>query len=345
MTDRIDENPPLTIPEQAAEWLLRWHCGDLTVAERFAYLQWLKTSPVHIAETLRMCRMYSWLQATNLELFITNEDNFSNIVALPPRESDRKAARSAHGASLWRARIAAGAFAIALSAAIGLVAKLVWFDHTLRTQASELRSMPLSDGSSISAAPYTRLHHDIGARLRRIRLEQGSALFRVAKDPSRPFVVEAGDVIVQATGTQFAVEHGTAQVRVTVSDGSVMVSAAEDAVARFESVPLVIDEELTISDSGAPTKAHVNAAQKLGWARGRLEFTQGDTVGYAVARFNGFNRIQVKVDDRTAARQMRGTFDANDPASFAVTVQEMIGGSLTYETPEQMRIDPPTQSR
>ena len=344
MTDRIDENPPLSIPEQAAEWLLRWHCGDLTVAERFEYLQWLKTSPVHIAETLRMCRMYSWLQATNLELFITNEDSFSNIVQLLPRERDKKAARSAQRVSLWRARIAAGIVAIALSASIGFVAKLVWFDHTLRTQASELRSVPLSDGSSISAAPYTRLHHDVGAKRRHITLAQGSALFRVAKDPSRPFVVQAGDVVVQATGTQFAVEHSSEQVRVTVSDGAVIVSPSQDAVARFASVPLVVDEELTIARSGAPTKAHVNAAQKLGWARGRLEFTQGDTVGYAVARFNGFNRIQVKIDQRTAERQMRGTFDANDPASFAVTVQEMIGGSLVYETPEQMRIDPP-QSR
>ena len=86
MTDRIDENPPMSIPEQAAEWLLRWHCGDLGIAERFEYLQWLKTSPVHIAETLRMCRLYSWLENTKLRLFITNEDVFSNVVELPPRD-------------------------------------------------------------------------------------------------------------------------------------------------------------------------------------------------------------------------------------------------------------------
>src|SRR5262249_35023462 len=164
MTDRSEENPPLTIPEQAAEWLLRWHSGDLTVTERFQYLQWLKTSPVHIAETLRMCRLYSWLHATKLELFITNEDNFSNIVELPPREREKKVVRSAPGVRLWKTRIAAGFVAIALSASIGLVAKLVWFDHTLRTQASESRSVPLSDGSSISAAPYTRLYHEIGAK-------------------------------------------------------------------------------------------------------------------------------------------------------------------------------------
>ena len=113
MTDRIDENPPMSIPEQAAEWLLRWHCGDLSIAERFEYLQWLKTSPVHIAETLRMCRLYSWLENTRLKLYITNEDNFSNVVELPPRERETLGARSASTAGLWRTRIAAGVAAVA----------------------------------------------------------------------------------------------------------------------------------------------------------------------------------------------------------------------------------------
>src|SRR5688572_8071867 len=151
MTDRIDENPPMSIPEQAAEWLLRWHCGDLSIAERFEYLQWLKTSPVHIAETLRMCRLYSWLENTKLKLFITNEDSFSNVVELPPREREAVATRAARRAGLWRVRIAAGVATIGLSALFALAAKVVWFDHTLQTQASEWRSMPLSDGSSVNA--------------------------------------------------------------------------------------------------------------------------------------------------------------------------------------------------
>src|SRR5580765_9094972 len=120
MTDRIDDNPTMmSIPEQAAEWLLRWHCGDLSIAERFEYLQWLKTSPVHIAETLRMCRLYSWLENTRLKLFITNEDNFSNVVELPPREHETGAARGATTVALWKTRIAAGIATIALVGAVG----------------------------------------------------------------------------------------------------------------------------------------------------------------------------------------------------------------------------------
>src|SRR5262245_48694580 len=113
MTDRIEETP-MSIPEQAAEWLLRWHCGELGIAERFEYLQWLKTSPVHIAETLRMCRLYSWLENTKLQMFITNEDTFSNVVEMPPREREAAAARGARMVGLWKTRVAAGMAAIAI---------------------------------------------------------------------------------------------------------------------------------------------------------------------------------------------------------------------------------------
>src|SRR6185436_17581751 len=110
MTDRIDEIPPMmSIPEQAAEWLLRWHCGDLSIADRYEYLQWLKTSPVHIAEMLRMCRVYSWLDSAKLKLFVTNEDTFSNVVELAPPPL-RKAVkeRQANRAIVWKASVAAG---------------------------------------------------------------------------------------------------------------------------------------------------------------------------------------------------------------------------------------------
>ncbi len=225
MTDRIDENPPMSIPEQAAEWLLRWHCGDLSIAERFEYLTWLKTSPVHIAETLRMCRLYSWLQNTKLNLFVTNEDTFSNVVELPPREREAIKARKASRTALWKVRIAAGVAAIGLSAVLGLGAKIFWFDHTLQTQAGEWRSVPLSDGSYVSATPYTRIRHDFSDDQRLITLVRGSAVFRVAKDPSRPFLVDAGIAVVTATGTQFGVERETDGVTVTVSEGTVVVSS------------------------------------------------------------------------------------------------------------------------
>ena len=344
MTDRIDDNPTMmSIPEQAAEWLLRWHCGDLSIAERFEYLQWLKTSPVHIAETLRMCRMYSWLQNTKLKLYVTNEDTFSNVVPLGPRENEKTNARSASRMKLWKTRLAAGAAALALSAVLGLVAKIAWFDHTLQTQASEWRSVPLSDGSSITAAPFTRLHHDIGDDQRLISLEAGRAFFRVAKDPSRPFFVEAGGVIIRATGTQFGVESTDEGVTVTMLEGSVIVTPAADSEVKFETVPLVQDQQLIVSGSGQPQIAHVDSERAIDW--GHVYLSEGNTIGDAVAQFNDYNDIKIVGDEETSARQMRGRFDAIDPLSFADTVGKAAQASVVRESPELIHIKQPERHR
>ena len=340
MTDRVDENPPLmSIPEQAAEWLLRWHCGDVSIAERYEYLQWLKTSPVHIAEMLRMCRLYSWLEGTKLKLYITNEDTFSNVVELPPRERESVKARNASRAGLWKTRIAAAAAAVGLTATLGLASKLFWFDHMLHTQASEWRSMPLSDGSSITAAPYTRLRHDIGNSERVVKLEQGRAMFRIAKDPSRPFLVQAGELVIRATGTEFGVESRDEKVTVTMRDGTVIVRPAADSQATFRSVKLGADEQLTVSGSGEPSVVRVDADRATRWEDGNVVLSNGSTIGDAVAQFNGYNDIKIEVDDATSARQFRGMFAGIDPLSFAETVKNSAEVSVVQVSPELIRIE------
>jgi transmembrane sensor len=223
---------------------------------------------------------------------------------------------------------------------LALGTKIAWFDHTLRTQASEWRTIPLADGSSVSAAPYTRIHHDIGDEERLITLERGSAVFKVAKDSSRPFLVDAGFAIIRATGTEFGVEIEGNELHVTVSEGSVIVSPV-DSAGKFAAVPLVVDEKLTISSAGGTAVVPVNSEESLEWADRRLTFKEGDDIGDAVARFNRYNGIKMVVDDALARLQMRGAFDANDPASFAAAVHKRTGASLTKESQRLWRIGPP----
>lgn len=48
---------------QAAEWFARLDADALSRAEKKQYLNWLKTSPVHIAEMLRISRIHRLLSA------------------------------------------------------------------------------------------------------------------------------------------------------------------------------------------------------------------------------------------------------------------------------------------
>ena len=73
------------------------------------------------------------------------------------------------------------------------------------TQVGEQRLVVLDDGSRMTLNTNTRVHVSLGSKQRSVEVQQGEALFEVAKDPQRPFVVHAGGSEVVAVGTVFAV--------------------------------------------------------------------------------------------------------------------------------------------
>ena len=137
MTERMDHNLPRTVGEQAAEWFVREHCADLSNAERYAYVQWLKSSPVHIAELLRMWRLYCCLHALRLPLYIADENSLAQY--LDPFEAQlTRAVRSYPVDTDTLVRDALGELAerrrwwLAAAAAIAvLVVGSMWFVNTI----------------------------------------------------------------------------------------------------------------------------------------------------------------------------------------------------------------------
>jgi transmembrane sensor len=99
----------------------------------------------------------------------------------------------------------------------------------IQTGRAERRGVTLVDGSLIQIDPQTRLRIEFKPHTRDVRLEEGRALFRVAKDPNRPFLVQAGATVVRAVGTQFGVERGRSGIVVTVASGKVAVFASGPA--------------------------------------------------------------------------------------------------------------------
>jgi transmembrane sensor len=311
--ERSEEGTQSSIREHAAEWFLRLHANDLNVAERFAFLQWLKASPAHISETLHTFLLYSILYPMKKQLFFTNEDDVSNVIPLASCEHLQQPTRTP---ASWHVRTLGAAVAIGLVLVAGAMSGRVWLEATVRTQASEWRSMTLNDGSFVSVGPRTELRDRFGDQQRLLSLSRGEAVFQVAKDPSRPFVVEAGLAIVRATGTRFGVERREHDVVVTVEEGTVVVS---DGNGRSGSVSLTVAEQLTVSGVWPPVVQHVDAARELAWSNRRLVF-DNDTVAAAAAEFNRRNRVQLIVDPALASEQARGVFQADDPASFADSI-------------------------
>ncbi|NJO13429.1 MAG: FecR/PupR family sigma factor regulator, partial [Gammaproteobacteria bacterium] len=152
--DRTEEGTPSSIRERAAEWFLRLHAHDLNVAERFAYLQWLKASPAHIGETLEICQLYSVLYPMKKQLFFANEDDITNVISLATRE----AATPARTRSSWYVRSLAVVVARRYRLLRGVDGRGgAWLEPAIETRASEWRSLTLDDGSFVSVGPRTEL--------------------------------------------------------------------------------------------------------------------------------------------------------------------------------------------
>ncbi|HEV8330232.1 MAG TPA: FecR domain-containing protein [Steroidobacteraceae bacterium] len=322
-----DDNAMQPVSDQAAEWFIRLRDRDLTVAERRKYVRWLKQSPNHIAEFMRLCRLYGRVKRAELPTLAAEADD-SNVIALLQGEIRAPVERRPAWFDSRELRLAVVACCLAL---VGVVATIAFSSNTIETDAGEWRTVQLADGSLVSTGPNTLMQVDYSKETRRINLARGEAVFKVTKDPSRPFIVNAGGAIARAVGTRFGVERREDRIRVTVAEGKVAVVRGDQAAALEHAVDLTVATAL-VADEGldipvnAPTvplrKEKVNSAQALAWANGQL-FLQ-TTVGEAVEEFNRRNRLQLRVDDPAiAGMHVCCSFDAADPEAFAKQITDV----------------------
>lgn len=145
-----------------------------------------------------------------------------------------------------------------------------------QTEIGATREVALADGSRLHLNTATRVAVTLGARERRVELSEGEALFEVAPDPARPFLVVAGDETVRAVGTAFNVLRHAGAVTVTVSHGIVEVrplanGAAAGQTAAASPVRLGVGQQHR-REEGTPTYtvARVDPDAVTAWRSGRL---------------------------------------------------------------------------
>lgn len=187
----------------------------------------------------------------------------------------------------------------------------------------------LPDGSTLQLDALGSVEVRYFATRREVRLAQGAAFFEVARDPQRPFAVQAGEVRVVVLGTRFGVEvsplaeGGGQRVTVQVESGRVRVEPGDG-----------------LRVAGAEVQAHAVApGAAAAWRHGELvftlydadwnelgtyDFTQG---GYAV--WNAM--VQYHISPRwTVSLNLNNVFDK----VYYQTVGYAAGGNY-YGTPRQ----------
>jgi transmembrane sensor len=336
------------LSEQAAAWFVRLVANDLSAREQRAYFAWLKTSDRHVEAMLDIYRYHGYGRKAKLHMSAApGDDPGENVIPFVPRGMT-VLHQQGHRIERRRARlmkVAAAVAGIAFTVAVGWTMKIGYFDTRISTGPGQWDRAMLSDGTVLRIGPNTRLYWSFDHAQRTIVLSEGEAVFEVAKDPNRPFIVTTQMGDVRAVGTEFGVSLTNASTAVvTVAHGRVAVSRHHAHVVAIDAkdvTELAQDQQIILSDIGAQPVKHVDASRELQWATGYYEF-RGETVREAIEQFNRRNRVKVLVSDPAigAIALPFTTVKLDDPETFVLMLAARPDVKVAYESANVIRLLP-----
>lgn len=345
MTHEPDNNAPRMIPEAvaqaAAEWVMRCDRGLNLIEERLL-AEWLAADPDHKTEYARLQGQWRSLDAVKADPSL-----LAMADAVEVRAKNRSSRRK------WYFQLAALGLAAAAAVAIVLVSSYntsavqrpAPVHATLAAKsyvvlASTVRRMDLPDGSVAELNGDSRIEVNFSDAVRQVKLLKGEALFSVAKNPARPFVVSAGPVSVRAVGTAFSVVLSPSSVKVLVTEGKVHLGDAETSTSSVSPPALVrnlleaavVAGERAIVQTNASaempvsidTPSAVEIERALAWKSTQLVFDH-TPLDEVVAAFNKYSvRRLVLVDASLKSRTLTGSFSAENLEGFTRLLRPMV---------------------
>ena len=305
------------IYEQASEWFVEFRSGELDPAARRRFFAWLRSSPEHMRAYLELAAI--WNEGPKLDPqrlldgLDLGEPETGNVV--PFERTEAAAKRSTPGAQAgtrfvhWRVLAASLATVCLLGGASYLYSQR----NVYSTGVGEQRTFTLSDGSTIQLNTRSAVRVDYHDDERDVTLEEGQALFKVARDTQRPFIVTADQTHVRAVGTQFDVNRRANGTTVTVVEGRVAVGT--DSINSPPALLSAGEQAIVIAHetrrAGAPNMDAVTA-----WTQQRLVF-ESTPLEEVATEFNRYNRRALVIEGRELAHlRITGTFSSADPSSL-----------------------------
>jgi transmembrane sensor len=278
------------INDEAAAWFVRLQRADVPADDREAFDRWMD-DPAHAVAYARV--EATWERSERLKAIGT------------PSESRNAPLLSRRAAAVGMLTVGAGA------------AATWWWTRkpTFRTEIGERKTVGLADGSRVELNTASRLTVAYGQGRRDVHLLAGEAMFDVAKDAKRPFVVHAGGAKVRAVGTAFNVRLRDKIVEVTVTEGLV---AVDDLTVRSGGRPLAAGNTAVVGLGSITAQPLDEDAlmRRTEWREGVIDL-RGETLGQAVEEFNRYRTSKLVVGDpKLASVRVGGTFATGESDKF-----------------------------
>lgn len=333
--------PPVVTREIAAEaavWVARLHGPSRSRAMEQECLAWQARSAAN-RHAFERCTD-TWMDVPSVTV--------AGAYASAGRGAPPGAAHEEHSRQLRRPGRSAAMLGMA-AVALAAVAVLwqPWRDiHHYRTAVGELQTVVLRDGTRLSLNTDTRVRVELDSAQRTVSIEGGEALFEVAKDAKRPFVVRAAASEVVALGTVFTVRlapgspDAAATLVVTLIEGQVSLRPAAggsaEGVAPAQPLLMSPGERVRLvkaaGRAGQATQQvdRPRLEQVVAWQRSEAVFDNA-TLADAVAEMNRYSRTPIVLvgSAATNGRRISGQYRAGDNAGFARAVATLHGLTVT----------------
>ncbi len=338
----------------AAEWLTALQAQDLSLRDRERFAEWLRRSPVHVDEFLRLTALQGhltrWPGLHDIDLASLEAEVAQGgaavvpLAALPP-EAAASIDQPRRLQPVWR--FAATAAVVLAAAAWSFVEHPAWFGGAERyvTAVGEQRSVTLADGSHVQLNVRSDLSARVDEHARDLQLEAGEALFKVAQDSARPFRVHTPQAVIEALGTEFNVHVAQGRTIVTLLEGRVAVTPAASASGANQSIALQPGQQLQVAGDAAaiPRPQPGDPAAAMAWTQRRLVFDNAPLAQVA-AEFNRYSRQSLVVNDpRLRDARITAVFDADDIQAFVDSLMEAGRFEVTRQPNGAWHIEPHQQ--
>ena len=350
MTD-IRAGAPLgaeTPDEAAARWFaLRRRKPDLIEQQQFT--EWLDRDPAHRHAYEQVKQSWEIAALASADPTVVEMRNEALTVRAPERRDH---------ARLWGALATAALVVVAFTGISltnpGLISRAgdpaMDRNHfVLRTGIGERATASLEDGSTVTLNTNSTLEINYTRLRRDVRLVTGQALFKVAHDTARPFIVAAAAREVVAVGTEFEVRLDGEKVRVALLQGRVRVQPIHTRGSRGNETAFMTPGEQLVASSAGVELRHANVEELVSWRSGRIRFD--DTrLADAVAEMNRYNHTPIEITDPAIAdTRISGSFRTGESWSFAEAIGEALDIKAestgdTIRLKRRVKISPATEA-
>jgi transmembrane sensor len=340
--------------ERAAQWLDETS-QPASTDKHAALARWLDESPEHRHAYERVKQTWQLAQqsAHDSQMLALRHETALRIT----RRSARTTAHRGWLAAALACLIVGAAVFVGLSTQFSsqtnaLLASVgITRDGGYVTGVGERLVINLKDGSQVTLNTDSSVEVAFSAAERGVRLLRGQALFEVAKDRTRPFVVTANDRRLVAVGTAFDVRLDGARMQVTMVEGTVRVERAVPArtnesneatpnntSAPFRIATISAGEQLTVDDLQLDRIRTADPERAISWQRGQLLF-DNTRLADAIAEMNRYSERQLELSDTTLADlRISGAFSTSRPAVFVEAITMYFPIDVDYADEQKLTL-------